>query len=519
MGQRTRGVVAAGHSLTAEAGAEILRQGGNAFDAAVAAVLTACVCESALTSLAGGGFLLAHTATGENTLFDFFTQTPGCKQLAHGQQLDFYPVAVNFGDTVQSFHIGLGAMAVPGTLAGLAYVHRRLGQLPLKAVAEPALHWARQGNPVEPFRAYVLQILAPILTATEAARELYAPAGQLLQAGDLLRMPAFADTLEELINSHIETFYQGAIAQQIAQDCASVGGYLTMEDLSGYRVIERSPLKIRYRNKTLLTNPPPSSGGTLIAFALKLLEQVNLHQFSHGNTGHLTWLTEAMRLTNLARRRGYDARLYEQEVADWFLSAQHLSEYQETLATTTNKWGSTTHISVIDEVGNAASVTSSNGEGSSYIIPGTQIMMNNMLGEEDLNPEGFHLWSPGQRMSSMMAPTILLEAGRPQLVLGSGGSNRIRTAILQVISNVLDFQMDIQQAVRQPRIHWERNILHLEPGYDRNALETGLDAGDEQVWWQQPNMFFGGVHVVAANQAGEIDGAGDPRRGGAVARS
>ncbi|PSN12684.1 gamma-glutamyltransferase, partial [filamentous cyanobacterium CCP5] len=184
-----------------------------------------------------------------------------------------------------------------------------------------------------------------------------------------------------------------------------------------------------------------------------------------------------------------------------------------------NKWGSTTHISVIDEEGNAASITSSNGEGSAYVIPGTQIMVNNMLGEEDLNPNGFHTWSPGQRMSSMMAPTILLEHNRPRLVLGSGGSNRIRTAILQVISNVIDFGMDLSEAVNCPRIHWERGVLHLEPGYDRSVLPSLPPETDDWIWWQQPNMFFGGVHAVAVDESGRIDGAGDQRRGGATARS
>ena len=229
-----------------------------------------------------------------------------------------------------------------------------------------------------------------------------------------------------------------------------------------------------------------------------------------------------MSLTNEARRDGYDAHLYKSDVADSFLSKHHLAPYRQSLSSIAdqcgvNKWGSTTHVSVIDSEGNAASVTTSNGEGSSYVIPGTGVMMNNMLGEEDLNPHGFHQWRPDQRISSMMAPTIVLKNNQPEIVLGSGGSNRIRTAILQVISSILDFQTPVEAAVNAPRVHWERGVFHLEPGFSRTGLDSiGNIPGDKQVWWQDHNMFFGGVHTVVAHPNGEITGAGDPRRGGAV---
>lgn len=517
MEKPNRGAVAAGHPLTAEAGAEMLRQGGNAFDAAVAAVFTACVTESVLTSVAGGGFLLAHTASGEDTLFDFFTQTPRSNRSTHS--LDFYPIEADFGDATQEFHIGLGSMAVPGNLAGLIQIQRQLGRLPLSAVVEPAIHWARQGVVLDQFRTYCLELLAPILTATTASRSIYAPQGQLLRLGDRLRMPEFANTLEALLKQGPDLFYYGDLAHQLARDCHERGGYLSLADLQHYRVVARTPLRVRYRDVELVTNPPPSSGGTLIAFALQLLAQADLSRLKHGAPSHIALLVEAMRLTNQARRDGYDQNLYQQNIADWFLSESHLAHYRHDFQATVNKWGSTTHISVLDSEGNAASVTTSNGEGSSYVIPGTQIMVNNMLGEEDLNPQGFHRWLSNQRMSSMMAPTLVLQQGRPRLVLGSGGSNRIRTAILQVISNLLDFQMDLAAAVEAPRIHWERGMFHLEPGFDQAALVTqGIGLTDELIWWQQPNMFFGGVHAVATDQDGQITGAGDARRGGAIAQ-
>lgn len=519
MVQVNHGVVAAGHLATAEAGVEMLRLGGNAFDAAIAAILTSFVVESTLTSAGGAGFLLAHTASGQSTLFDFFSQTP--QQQRSAESLDFYPIEANFGDTTQEFHVGLGSMAVPGNLAGALHVHRRLGRLSLSIIAEPAIHWAKTGVVLDDFRAYCIHLLEPILMATAGARSLYAPNGKLLQTGETLRMPNFAATLSHLVDVGLDEFYRGAIAQQIAQDCQTRGGHLTAQDLANYRVIERRPLVLPYRDITLLTNPPPSSGGALIAFALKLLAQADLTQIPPDSSAHLQRLAQVMRLTNIARRDGYDARLYEPDVAERFLTESHVAQYAAKLEAKLeplNKWGSTTHISVLDQEGNAASVTTSNGEGSSYVVPGTDIMINNMLGEEDLNPNGFHQWTPNQRISSMMAPSILLKAGRPYAVLGSGGSNRIRTAILQVISNLVDFRQPVDLAVNRSRLHWERNLFHLEPGLELDEAAIALSPDEELIRWQQSNMFFGGVHTVVTDGQGGITGAGDHRRGGAIAQ-
>lgn len=520
------GVVAAGHVRTAKAGQEILLAGGNAFDAAVGALLMACVVEPTLTSLGGGGFLLAHqsdgSATGKNTLFDFFTQTPGSR--AHCTKPDFYPIEANFGDTVQEFHIGKASIAVPGVLAGVLTVHEKLGRLPLKEVATPAIDCARSGLKVTGFQGYCYELLNPILVSTAAARQMYYPEGERLRVGDTLRLPQFANVLEYLAGlgneGALRAFYEGEIAQQIVKDCAD-GGYLTMADFQSYRVIERSPLSTNYRGVQLLTNPPPSAGGALIAFCLELLDQFDLSEMTFGSQEHLTLLSQAMRWTNVARRSHLDNALFDPNIVDKFVAPALVKKYaeplQDLMSTVTNRWGSTTHLSVMDDEGNAASVTTSNGEGAGYVIPGTQIMLNNMLGEEDLNPSGFNQWPLGQRMSSMMAPTMILDAGKPQLVLGSGGSNRIRTAILQVISNKLDFGMTLSEAVAAARIHWENGVLHIEPGLAEFASAADLPGTERMVRWQQSNMFFGGVHSVGKDKNEQLQGAGDPRRSGAVA--
>lgn len=513
MFQKTHGVIAAGHPKTASAGAEMFDLGGNAFDAAVAAMLASFVAEPMLTSVAGGGFLLAHSQENKNILFDFFTQTPLQKKSLH--HLDFYPVEVNFGDAVQTFHIGLGAMAVPGNILGVFEVHKKLGRLPFHVVASPAIHYAQYGLEISEFQAYILKILKPIILADAESKRIYAPNGQLKKAGEVLVMKDLAAALTELATKGAEYFYSGEIAQKLVKDCRERGGYLTLEDLKNYRVIERKPLEINYRGHTLLTNPPPSSGGTLIAFALALLSSVDLTTIEFGSPHHLQILALVMRLTSQARKNKYDAYIYHPDIAQNFLSYEHFETYEQELKKNVNKLGSTTHISVIDNEGNAASMTTSNGEGSGYIIPGTGIMVNNMLGEDDLNPQGFHNWQENQRISSMMSPTIVLKDKKPEIILGSGGSNRIRTAIFQVISNLIDWEMPIVKAVESPRCHWENNVFNIEPGFEKEDMTNLLLPNDTlAILWQEKNMFFGGVNTVRKTASGVMEGAGDSRRGG-----
>ncbi|MGB3514763.1 MAG: gamma-glutamyltransferase [Microcoleaceae cyanobacterium] len=513
MSQRVKGAIAAGHQKTAEAGMEILRVGGNAFDAAIASMLASFVTETPLTSVAGGGFFLAHTEANRNILYDFFTQTP--LQKKSRQNINFYPVNIDFGGAVQQFHIGLGSMAVPGNLAGVFYIHNQLGRLPFNVVAEPAINYAKTGVKITDFQYYLLNLLKPILLTTEAGKNIYAPNGKLLQIGETLVMPDLAETLSYLASTGPEEFYEGEIAKKLVKDCQEQGGYISLTDLKKYQVIERKPLKINYRGNTLLTNPPPSSGGTLIAFALELLSQINLAELGFGSANHLQILAEIMGLTNGARQENFDAYIYQPDIIEKFLASEVMAKYQNLLTKAIDKLGSTTHISVVDNEGNAASVTTSNGEGSGYIIPGTGIMVNNMLGEEDLNPQGFHQWPENVRLSSMMAPTILMRDNQAKIVLGSGGSNRIRTAILQVISNIIDFKMSVEKAVDSPRVHWENERFDVEPGFDRNEVEkTNLPGNTQLRLWEYQNMFFGGVNTVVITDEEMIYGAGDRRRSG-----
>lgn len=510
-----RGVVAAGHRLTVQAAEEVLKSGGNAFDAAVAAQFAACVAEPVLASLGGGGFLLAAPCAERPVLYDFFVQTPIAK--SDGRPLGFRPVVVDFGTAKQEFHIGSGTIATPGVVKGMFEVHRALCTLPMRELVAPACRFAREGVVFEPLQSYIFSIVSPIYTANPDVRSLFtspADPARLVSAGECLRFPDLADTLEALADEGEDLFYRGDIGRAIEQQCRDEGGLITRHDLSEYAVLRRRPLEVAYRSARVVTNPPPSSGGILLAFALELLNDASVTGEGFGTCSYLRGLAEVMALTSEARLESLDLdALHGDDSA--MLSSGYLRRYREILRHRARSFRGTTHISVIDARGNLASLTVSNGEGSGYVVPGSGIMLNNMLGEEDLNPGGFHRWRANQRMTSMMSPTMVRFSDGTRVAMGSGGSNRIRSALLQVLVNLIDFGAGIQEAVDRPRIHLEGQTLNVEGGFDPDVIDVLASQFARCVRWTERNLFFGGVHSVCDGPKG-LGGSGDPRRGGCV---
>ena len=510
------GAVACGHPATASAVEEILTDGGNAFDAVLAGLCASCVAEPILSSLGGGGFLLARRADGAASLYDFFVDTPRHRRPA--EETSFYPIHADFGTATQEFHIGLGACTVPGQVKGLFRIHRDLGSLPLGRILEPAIRIAREGVQLRRVDAYLIEVVSPILLAEPEARALYTKDdGSLLRQADCLRQPDLADTFEALLKDGEALFYGGGdIGHALVTACRERGGHLTQEDLSGYDVTLRKPIARRYRDAEILTNPPPSAGGILIGFALELLSSLDVGQQS--SASRLSSLGRVMVLTNRARvETALDENLdIEGEAAKQLYAPALLEQYRREVAPAPAAPRGTTHISVVDAEGNVAAMSLSNGEGCGYILPGTGVMPNNMLGEEDLNPGGMEGWREGRRMSSMMAPTVASRSDGSLIGLGSGGSNRIRTAILQVLVNLLDLGLPLKEAVEAPRLHVEDGVANFEGGSakpDATAMD-GLFA--KSLDWPEHNLFFGGVHSVCRAPAGNLTAAGDPRRGGAA---
>lgn len=485
------GVVASGHPKVSEAAAELLRAGGNAFDAAVAAGFASSVAEPAFTSLGGGGFLLAVTPERE-VLFDFFTETPG--KGARVEKPHFEPVTVRFPGTTQVFHVGLGSIAVPGSLLGLVHVHARLGRVPLADVLAPAVTIAREGVELTAFVCGVLRLLWPIYSLTEGARAVFARDGDVPPPGCVYDFADMARFLEDLPKGGLESFYRGELARRIADDMAAGGGVLTREDLAAYRVVERAPLVERYRGARVLLNPPPAGGGTAVARLLRVFSSLDSTSFRFGDGDHLARLALTMREGERLRGVPLD-------------DERALTQASEAVRSFSR---GTTHLTVADAEGNVASMTTSNGEGSGYVVPGTGgIMLNNMMGEDDLHPAGWHQDPPGVRISSMMCPTVVVDDGGPRLALGTGGSKRIRTALFQVLTNVLDLGLPLADAIRAPRVHWDGEAVQAEAGYDDAAYARLAEALPVNRWTDR-DMYFGGVHAVEPRG----DAAADARREG-----
>ncbi len=509
-----KGVVAAGHPLTAEAGANVLREGGNAVDAAVAAVLASFAAESPLTGFGAGGFMMVKAPGAKPVLVDFFVQAPGLGGNERGSELE--PVEVYFDETPQTFNIGAASCGVPGTAAGLAWALELFGSVPLTDLVKPAIDLAWEGTELNSQQAYIFQILTPILTRYEECRHLYAPAGRILVEGERFRFPELAEALERYGAEGPEPFYAGEIGAAVADRVVGLGGTLSREDMAAYEAIEREPVRVEFRGTEVLTNPPPSSGGILVALSLALLERLD--------GAGVAETVAAMAAAQESRGERFQEGLYEDDFADLFLDPEDLDATAARLRDSLpgdsppeDRLGSTTHLAVLDANGMCASVTCSNGSCSGVVVPGTGVHLNNMLGEQDLNPLGFHLAPPGRRMPSMMAPTVVLRDGDVIAGLGSAGSNRIRSAILQTVLRLVADGSSADEAVRAPRVHYEGGALQAEPGVDEAALARLEEGGMTVSRWRRPNLFFGGVQAVARDpHSGALEGGGDPRRGGAV---
>jgi gamma-glutamyltranspeptidase/glutathione hydrolase len=506
------GGIAAGHTLTAQAGAEILMDGGTAVDAAIAAMLTACVCEPVLASPAGGGFAMV-SAGGKPACLDFFVQTP---KHPNGKRHDgLREVDADFGGVTQTFHIGPGSVATPGFLPGLFALHERYGTLPMVRLAEFAIALAKEGVTVTPYQAKLATIVAPILTASEDAQALHTRDETLLGAGDVFRNKALADALDAVAREGARLATQGEVAHLMVE--AANGGHLSLEDVSAYEAVWREPLirsfsfasrppvetkgLARPVDRRIFLNPTPSAGGGLIAAVL-----ASYQAGDHYDPLAFAKALDAVdkRWRKLGKPVGFDDRM---------IAASPASVASR----------GTTHVSAVDREGRAVAITVSNGEGNGAIVPGCGFMLNNMLGEDDLLADGPGSWQPDQRLSSMMASTLVADGKGGLLALGSGGSNRIRSAMAQVLLRWGAHGQPLEDAIRAPRLHVEEGHLDVEPGQSSNFDPEHLQrAFEDHRIWDEPSMFFGGAHGVErkVNADGRVslEGAGDERRDGVFVR-
>ena len=395
---------------------------------------------------------------------------------------------------------------MPGVAPGLAEAHARFGRIPLPILTEPAISAARQGVTITEYQAELGGIVSAILTASSEARALFCDDEKVLAGGSLYRNPALADVLEVYAHEGPRFVTEGEVAQAVA-NLTEDAGHLTTGDMRGYQPEWRTPLMLERGGVRIVLNPPPSLGGSLIAFALQILPY-------RAGTGTLVQALEATTRARIDAAVDSDpqglARLFSSGLVE-----RYRAEVIERAPSTRG----TTHISVVDADGMGAALTLSNGEGCGLIAPGTGIMPNNMMGEADLMRGGFETWPTDTRLSSMMAPMAVDWPDGRRVMLGSGGSNRIRTALLQVVLGLVDRGMPLAEAIEIPRLHVEGDE---HPKTDFEDLggdawrEAILAAAPDATVWPDHSMFFGGVHGAETGPQDGARAAGDPRRAGAA---
>ena len=452
--------VAGGHPATVEAGIIVLENGGNAADAAVAASLASCVAETVMTGLLGGGHAVYYeAATGRVRNLDCFVAVPGLGNEL--QDAELLHLDVPFGAELVHYAVGPASCGVPGLPAGLEALSREHGRLPWRRLVEPAIELARDGVDFPPAHAACLAMLAPVMTMNEGAA-IYAPGGNLLQAGERLEQPGLVEALEVLADD-AAAVYGGAIAAGLLALSDERGGLLTRADLDVYEPQWNDPVEVGY------------AGGRLVT------------------RGGLSAIPETV--PRLPRLHGLDETKRVLALLDAFGAPTDLR-------------GDTTNVSVVDREGNAGAFTSSLGLGSGDFIPGLDLHLNSMLGEADLLRGRLE---PGARMQSMMAPLLAFDGDGLSLVVGAAGGTRLRTALLSVVAGILDEGLAADAAVERARLHAAPEVVNAEPGVDEAALEELEARGLSVRRWPARHHYFGGVSVVSRTGA-----AGDPRRSGAA---
>ncbi len=522
------GMVVSAHVLAGEVGAEILREGGNAVDAAVATGLALAVVYPRAGNIGGGGFMVLRLPDGRATTVDFRERAPAAATA--GMWLD------SAGEYDRALHhMSYRAVGVPGTVAGFAYVHGLYGRLPWARLVEPAIRLARDGFEVTPGLARSLAAVLPEMAKYPASMAAYSNGGRPYEPGQVLRQPELARTLERIREHGAAGFYRGETARLIAVEMERGGGLITMEDLADYRPVERRPVMGTYRGYGVIGMPPPSSGGVALVEMLNILEGYDLAALPHNGPAYLHYLAESM-------RRGYRDRaryLGDPDFTDMPLERLTSKAYAEEQRAGIDGYAAsesavadvvedreskeTTHYSVVDGDGMAVSTTYTleYSYGSRIVVPGAGFLLNNEMGDFNGAPglttrTGLigtrpNLAAPGKRMLSSMAPTILTRPdGSLFAVVGTPGGRTIINSVLQVVLNLVDFRMGVLDAVEAPRIHeqWLPDRIQMEwaPWGDTVLAELEARGYSLEVGGTQ-----GTVHAIEIAPDGARLGAPDPR--------
>ena len=546
------GMVVSANRIASEVGAEILRKGGNAIDAAIATGFALAVVHPAAGNIGGGGFMIVRLADGTTTGLDFREKAP----LAADERM----YVDDRAQLVRGLnHNGYLAVGVPGTVAGFALAHKKYGKLPWARLLQPAVKLAEKGFPLSYKLASDFRVKAPDFKRYPAsARKFLKPGGSFYEEGEVWRQPDLAATLKRIAWRGADGFYKGKTAELIER-CLMVsmhehlgvfpelierqmkanGGLITREDLAAYEPKERQPIEVDYRGYRVISMPPPSSGGVTLGIMLNILEGYDLEPLGHNSAAYLHLLTEAMRRAFRDRARYLGDPDFNPDMpVERLLSKEYAAELRQTI----NPWlasksspadvqgpaesTETTHYSVVDAAGNAVSTTYTLEQwyGSKVVVEGAGFLLNNEMG--DFNPvpgltdtTGLigtppNLVAPGKRMLSSMTPTLVVRDGATFMVIGSPGGRTIINTVLQSILNVVDFGMNISEAIDAPRIHhqWLPDVLRIEKyGTTVDTIRLLQGMGHRIRVTGSVNSQGRAMGIIIDPESGMRLGAADPR--------
>lgn len=527
-------MVVAPQPLAVDEGAKVLKNGGNAFDAAVTAAFVQMVVDPQMCGIGGFGVANVRTASGEHRVLDF-NGTSGSRVTPEMWQ----DIVIEQDWTGYGYHlegrvndVGYQSIMTPGTVAGMAEVLRRYGTISWHDALQPAIRIAHEGFLVQP-ELWRLWNAPPVLgrisffervKATEASRAIYVkPDGSSYGPGERLRNPDYARSLERLAEAGPEDFYAGELAQRMADDFAANGAFITAEDLANYRVRDYEPLTIDYRGYTVATNPP-SGGGICMAQILKILEHEDIANLGLNSLAYIDFVARAMQAAYHDWYRYVADPEFVDVPVDWLTSDERADEWYAKIKAGEKievprypEPPTTTHITVIDRAGNVAAITHSLGSSSGVVTPGLGFTYNNIMNAANPVPGLPNSIAPGKNRITGMCPTIVLDGDKPILALGAPGGTRIITGVLQVTLNILDHGMSPVEAVSAPRFDCQSETLDCEariPSWVRDELGA-------RGFKIHPNPApLGGFSLVQAitrdPMTGTLAGGSDPRGGGAV---
>ncbi len=532
----TGGAVASVDGFATQVGIEVLRDGGNAMDAAIAVGFALAVTHPSAGNIGGGGFMTIYVADEDRyTTFDFRERAP----LA--ASADLYLLEDGTVDR-RGGHAGWTAIGVPGTVAGFAKVHEELGSLPWRRLVQPAIQLARDGIVLGPYLSRSLASAARAFAPYPASQEAFLRAdGTPHEVGERLVQPDLAWSLEQIAEDGAAAFYEGEIAQRLAAAMAENGGLITLEDLAAYEAKERQPIRGTYRGFDIISMGPPSSGGVALIEMLNILENFDFHGYEVNDPEVAHLMVEAMRQGYLDRATYLgDMDFVEVPIAR-LTSKEHAAEMAALIGLETVRSSAelgaaiitapespeTTHYSVVDAAGNVVSTTYTieQGFGSKAMAPGTGFLLNNEMGDFNTWPGVTrgrsigtepNLIAPGKRMLSSMTPTLVARDGKPIMAIGSPGGKTIINTVLRIVVNVVDFEMGLQDAVAAPRFHhqWLPDTTTFERGFPQQSLDVLLGMGH---LLSDRRGIQGDAHSVFIFPNGARMAVADPRRNGAAA--